>query len=175
MKRLAVFATLFLAMAVTSRADNFVSVNILPVTSDLFNETFGATFLWDTTTNVLSDVDVTMSGSFGSGPVSPDLVFVFGDPKIGLKVIDFSGQPGGVVSLDPSRDNARPIGSTPGTYRTELLFQCFLASCADRGITQQGLFDDAIVTAESPVETPEPGTLLLLGAGLLGFVLIKKL
>jgi hypothetical protein len=49
MKRLAVFATLFFAMAVTSRADNFVSVNILPETG--IGETVALTFTWDTTTS----------------------------------------------------------------------------------------------------------------------------
>jgi hypothetical protein len=127
-----------------------------------------------------------MSGPFGSGPVPDSSTAFIGEPKFGIRLISFAGQPGGEVLLDTAQDDAQNILGTPGTYFTELNFKCDLASCVAIDDLHHSVFDTAIVTSfvtslgdgdhdgDDPVGAPEPGTLVLVSAGLLGLVLIKN-
>jgi PEP-CTERM motif len=172
MKRFAVFAVLFFAMAVTSRADNLVSVNFLPVSDGINGETVGVTLTWDTTTNALSDIKINANGPLGQFSTTPtSVIFGFGagGGPAGLSVLQF-GSAGGFLAVEDTGLNAsRAIPPAPGTYVTGFQFECVSSNCGYDGA------GSAIVSAESPVTTPEPGALALLGAGLLGLVLVKKL
>lgn len=159
---LAVFAT-----AAGSRADTLVSVAIEPTTYHIiFNspdETIGATFTWDVTTNVLSNFVITQSG--------PLPAFTFGSAAFGSSFIDtmaFGDGQGDVFSVFREEAGLTNIGNTPGTYTPlGLDLICKRPGCIEGEFINVGTAD---VTA---APTPEPGTLALLGVGFAGFLARK--
>jgi hypothetical protein len=171
MQRIMAIAIVMLAMTAVARADSLVSVDMLPVTSR--GETVEVNFIWDTTTNVLSDLHVTSSPLWGPLTLQ-NVQFGFNDTgsHFGLALLDFTS-PGGEFALDGSFDNFNPIGSAPGTYTTELFFQCVPATCPPGAIGFDLKIGSAIVTPFNPVATPEPGTLTLLGVGLASLAIRK--
>src|ERR1700731_2530414 len=65
--RLALIVTLLFLPAL-AKADSFVEVNMLPEVFHVAgDETVGATFLWDTTTNQLSNITLTATGTYWNG------------------------------------------------------------------------------------------------------------
>lgn len=157
------------AMAAGSRADTLVSVAIEPTTYHvIFNspdETIGATFTWDVTTNVLSNFVVTQSGPL------PTLTFSF--VSFGssfINQINFSDAQGDVFSVFRESSGLTNIGNTPGTYTPlGLDLICKQTGCIEGEFINIGTAD---VTAASAT-TPEPGTLVLLGVGFIGFLARK--
>ena len=183
MKRLALAAALVFAFATVSRADSYVSVDFLPHTfhqNSTESEphtpvqiTVGVSFLWDTATNTLSDFNLTQSGAINLGlSSSPSSVGITRTPAV-ITLLNFSNPvTGDLFQFDTDLHELYTIGSIPGTYTTDLFLECH--ECVYDGDFGEGT---AVVTASSgpSVGTPEPGTLLLLGAGLFSLILFKRL
>src|ERR1700730_15436966 len=132
MKRIVVMALLLFAMATISRADSYVTVDFLPHTFNTnFTEsephtpvqlTVGVSFLWDTTTNVLSDFNLTQTGAINLGLTSfPSLANA---PGL-ITLLNF-GNPtsGDVFQFNTGLHGLYRIGETPGTYTTDLFLEC---------------------------------------------------
>ena len=175
-----VAAAMFFLMAGTSHADSFVSVVMNPVTFDLSvnkvdaPETVSATFLWDTTTNVLSDFTLSTNGPFTGFPPTPTVSFSNGgiDPQgqftqFGIESLMWNN---GTVSFQlnyANHGNLVPLlGSAPGMYLTDMEFLCS-SSCTGSG----ELFVTGTATV-SAVGAPEPSSLLLVGAGFVSLLTI---
>ncbi len=169
---LGMFAVLFLAGASTCRADSYVSVNMLPTTFDLSgedqgfgNETIGLTFLWDTTTNVLSDFQITAVGHWGQGldtAIPEYLISTMGQNSV-ISIMSFGNSTGSFWQMNSGNHGGAipPLPDVPGTYATDLFFQCLCAT--GNGVGQDFMGGTAIVIA---VPTAEPATGLLVGLGL---------
>lgn len=175
---------LLLATAVVSRADSLVSVTTEPTTYSVsggpggccVNETIGVTFTWDVTTNVLSNFVVTQTGPF---PTFTESFVDFGPSYINY--LAFSDGHGDTFSVFREAPGLNNIGSAPGTYNNiGLDLFCPLSMrCGREGDNPN--IGTAVVTSlgdgdhdgDDPVSTPEPGTLALLGVGLVGLLARK--
>jgi len=119
-----------------AKADSFVDVTLEPRTftglclsvTVCGSETIGATFLWDTTTNVFSDINVTASGILGTDWTDAQVT------APGRTRIFFGNAAGDNVVWSASTDLYPPVSqdqvfsSTPGVYRLGLL-ELDCASC----------------------------------------------
>jgi hypothetical protein len=112
-----------------AKADSFVSVNMLPEVFHVAGEeTVGATFIWDTTTNQLSDITLTATGEFWQGTDPATLVGPRGGGNIAgtlsLGFLNFMNAEGDVFQLNYGiHEDVRPIltsvpyqGHMPPTY-----------------------------------------------------------
>jgi hypothetical protein len=172
-----------LPMVASSRADSFVAVVLNPVTFDLSvdkvetSETVGATFLWDTTTNILSKLTVSTTGPFAGFSPVPAVLFSHGgiDPEgqftqFGIESLVWNN---GVVDFElnyANHGNLIPLlGNVPGTYVTDMDFFCG-GSCTGSGEVLS--FGTATVTSAMPTETPEPSSLVLMAVGLVALLMV---
>jgi hypothetical protein len=170
-----------LCFAAGAKADNIVSVAMLPVSfgsGTIVNghfvpggPTVGVTFDWDTTTQVLSDFVVTttaLQSVISSTPIGMQF-----DNSGGIRFLGFSNAQGtDLFQLDYGIHGGifGDLGSSPGTYVTDLFFFC--SECVS---PQNFSLGTAIV---SPVSTPEPGALLSLLAGvglIVGYFIMVRL
>jgi PEP-CTERM motif len=173
-KRLALIVAMLFIPAL-ARADSYVTVALQPRTIvGLFyaplsvgSETIGATFLWDVTTNVFSDIDVTASGVLGTAWTGQRIDSGFFAGRIFFS--DAAGDSmvwSGNTDLYPPVYQDQVFSSTPGVYDRGLLeLDCATCLALKTGYLVP---ETATVTA---VSTPEPGSLLLLGAGLVALAL----
>jgi hypothetical protein len=174
LKRLALIVAVLFIPAL-AKADSYVDVTLQQRTvTGLFyapqsvgSETIGATFLWDISTNDVSDIDVTASGVLGTNWTG---VLLHGNSPT---QIFFSNTAGDNVVWSSSTDLYTPFSqdqvfsSTPGVYTLGLLeFDC--ATCVAMK-TGHLLPETAIVTA---VSAPEPNTLMLVGIGIIALALM---
>lgn len=171
-----------------ARADNIVAVSlnpfdygtqVLPTGQSLGDEIVAVTFTWDATTEVISNIVIATSGPFQGVqiPGSIDLISS-GDlwgttSSIGRLnfLLTYSAEPQFLITytLDYSFHHLPDNGfialpSIPGTYYADENLDCGFCFAGD----QNSEFATATVTA---IHTPEPNTLLLLGAGLAALAL----
>jgi PEP-CTERM motif len=179
-KRLAlVIAVLFLPAL--AKADSFVSVVINPVQLSLSGEYLGASFVWDTTTQALSDFSVTSTGPLNFAFSNTPTVEWVQNQTI-MELVFHSSLNNETVRLEYFDDfyhlyasivfgsNPPPIlSSTPGTYFTYVEAEGFLTGfdianqVGSATVTSLG---DGDHDGDDPVSAPEPGSLLMLGAGI---------
>jgi hypothetical protein len=171
LKRTATLALLlFFAAVIPARADNVVKVDFAPVTSGILGETVAANFLWDTTTNTASDVNIIATGPFGTFSNTPTIQFGtgFGSQPAGITIFSVVS-PGGTVVLDDIfASGFAPVAPIPGIYNGQYYFLCSATNIACQNAPQETGGETIDVTA-----TPEPSAALLLGAGLLGLMLFR--
>jgi hypothetical protein len=170
MKRSIVMAVFLLGLASIAQADTLVNVVFQPVTffqSPPF-ETIGVSFTWDTTTQILSNFVIT-----SVGPVtgfSPSFV-IFDSSEI--EKLSFSNGKGESFQLEYSfhGDILQPeLSSTPGTYPIDVNLFCN----GDPHVCGGFYTDTGHTATVTAVATPEPGTLALVGVGLVGGSLARK-
>jgi hypothetical protein len=154
---------LFLVGGAVSKADTVVNVAIQPTLIGCLNtggcETVGVSFNWDTTNNTFSDLIFTQSGPF---PAFTGMV------QMNSSGFSLGSDALGSLSVFREVPGRTDIGSAPGIYHNiDLNFFC-PSGCAEGDNFN---LTDAVVTA---VSTPEPGTLTLVGMGLLGLVNLRK-
>ena len=150
--------------------DTYVSVSISTATfSEIPGESISMNFDWDVTTSDMFDVSSDIEGPATFG--APNY-FLLGDCGVtsGICIIDFYN---GVQILQAYQfDTLHAIGSAPGDYnvRWEMMGNPLYPQL---GMIQSDAFSVATVTSiPDPMQTPEPPSLLLLGVGLLGLVVI---
>jgi hypothetical protein len=159
-----------------AKADSFVQVD-MSASALLFNETVAVSLVWDTTTNVLSDIDITSTGPWGMFSTTPN--FLTFAPRVdnpnnpvGMAALAFLS-PGGTVFMEEIFiSSLNPILPAPGVYVTQTVFFCSASnSDPNCGGTDVG---DSLATVTA-ISTPEPNTLALLGAGLVALGLVVTL
>jgi hypothetical protein len=175
MKRSMVMAIVLVAVASIARADNLVNVVFNPAdfgsAGGVPFETIELSFTWDTTTQTLSNFVLTSEGPVTGFSSTPTAV-LFNGPEIDL--LNFSDGKGDVFQLDYGFHGGliQPrLSSTPGTYPLDLNLECQGDPRVCTG-TFTNVFDTATVTAV--VSTSEPGTLALVGVGLVGLLGRKR-
>jgi hypothetical protein len=133
-------------------------------------ETIGLSFTWDTTTQTLSNFVLTSEGPVTGFSSTPTAVLFNGSE---IDLLNFSNGKGDIFQLDYGFHGlVQPrLSSTPGTYPLDLNLECHGDPRVCTG-TFTNVFDTATVTAA--VSTPEPGTLALVGVGLVGSLARKR-
>jgi hypothetical protein len=161
-KRLALIVVLFFA-ATVAKADNIVSVTLDPVDfgdffsqtgQDLGHEIVGVNFIWDTTTQVLSNFVVSSAGPFTMPNAAADVLF---GSDGSIWVLDINGPSGSQYQLDFFNHDLFSVPPIPGTYTADLGFFC---NCVPGGSFELGTATVSAITA------PEPGSAVLLLTGL---------
>jgi hypothetical protein len=195
-KRLALIVAMLFIPAL-ARADNIVAVSLNPqdygmqvgrTGQNLGDEIVAVTFTWDTTTEVISNIVIATTGPFQGVPVPGAInllannaynahLWPYSDGQIGslYLTLTYPGSPTSYISyaLDYSLHGlpgvTQALPSTPGTYYADENLDCV-------GICFAGDENSTFATATvSPVSTPEPNTLILLGAGITALALAISL
>jgi hypothetical protein len=141
-----------------------VLVTLKPTTFQGLNTTISGSFLWNTSTNALSNFNLTTTGMLSSFSSTPIAGGAFQGTLFQLSFKNASGD-NLQLNYEDLPGIIRPLEDVPGTYATEYFIDCGGVDCRGDFFQRGGTSGDAVVTA---VSTPEPATLTLVGIGLLG-------
>lgn len=188
-KRLALIVAMLFIPAL-AKADSFVQVVLNPASPLPDNGASGiiasASFEWDTTTNVLSDFTVHVTGPWTAFSNNASWAMNNDPQHAGPSAISFvtftDVKDGETFSLDYHDDyydaiflggGHLPLTSTPGTYETFLALEGTWTGNGWRnfGTATVTSLGDGDHDGDDPVSTPEPGSLLMLLAGLAALAL----
>jgi hypothetical protein len=174
MKRLIVGLLLLLA-AGAAKADNIIAVDVQPgflgpfpynptpvpggITTQSDIENIRVNFVWDLTTGVMSDFQVTATGLFDQG-----LALVDASPTA-VNFANAAGDTFGWHFVSDLYSTLPPFQTVPGTYfSADFEFHC--EECF--------AFKNDIVPGSITVTTPEPGSLGLIALGLVVLALVFR-
>lgn len=182
-KRSAIAVVLFLLPGL-AKADTYVSVVMNPQVFQVNGgETVSATFVWDTTTDTISQAMLMATGTFWQGTNNATVVRFGGGGNMAgtlflgnLNITNLAGDVLQLNYLDHENSVNPEVIGTPGTYLTDLFFTCPQCGMNGIGSVDPSEIGTATVTpVGDPGSVPEPGSASLILSGSALAILLLRL